>query len=261
MERILENLKSKKNRSSTASNYLAIWRNFNKFVIQLDVKPQLWEDRASLFGAYLVDKGLQSSTLKSYFSAIKGTLIDDGYPWDDSKVLLGTLTKACKLVNDKVVTRLPIQDALVEMILFEFQRMFDKQPYLEILYKTMVITAYFGIFRVGEVANGQHPVKAKDVHIAKNKNKIMYILYTSKTHGYDSKPQKVTIAQTNMNDKELKRNAKCFFCPYMLSREYLALRGNYKQLDEPFFIYKDKSPVPPDQLRITLRAALQRLNL
>ena len=107
MEHILESLKTKKNRKSTNENYLAIWRSFNKFIIKLDRKPNAWEDKLSLFGAHLVDKGLQSSTLRSYFSAIKCTLVDDGYPWDDSKVLLGTLTKACKIVNDRVRTRLP----------------------------------------------------------------------------------------------------------------------------------------------------------
>ena len=169
MENILENLKSKKNRNSTMNNYLAIWRSFNKFIIRLDRKPDSWEDQASLFGAFLVDKGLQSSTIKSYFSAIKSTLIDDGYAWNHDKVVLSTLVKACKLVNDRVRTRLPIQDYLLEMILFELQRMFCDQPYLEILYKTMVIIGYYGMLRISEMTEGLHPIRAKDVHVAQNK--------------------------------------------------------------------------------------------
>ena len=154
-----------------------------------------------------------------------------------------------------------IQDYLLEMILFEFQRMFDRQPYLEILYKTMVIVGYFGKLRVSEITTGLHPVRAKDVHIAKNKQKILFILYTSKTHGYNAKPQKVKITLESMNERERARMNKHFFCPFQLAGTYLEIRGNYKKDDDPFFIFSDGTPVSPDCLRKTLRKALSRLNL
>ena len=75
MNTVIERLKSKQTRESTAANYLGIWRHLNKFLIRLDHKENLsWEERTALFGAYLVDGGVQSSTLKSYFSAIKYVL-------------------------------------------------------------------------------------------------------------------------------------------------------------------------------------------
>ena len=49
MERILEQLKKKQHRDSTAKTYLSTWKQFNNFVISLDRKPRLWEDRAMLF--------------------------------------------------------------------------------------------------------------------------------------------------------------------------------------------------------------------
>ena len=61
-----------------------------------------------LFIAQLIEEGMQSSTVKSYISAIKTTLITDGYTWDNSKILLSSLTRACKVVKDHVRTRLPI---------------------------------------------------------------------------------------------------------------------------------------------------------
>ena len=67
---------------------------------------------------YKIDQGMQSSTVKSYVSAIKKTLIDDGYSWDDNKVLVSSLTKACRIINDRVMTRLPINCSLLEMMLF-----------------------------------------------------------------------------------------------------------------------------------------------
>ena len=97
------------------------------------MKPPSWEDRVTLFIGYKVDQGINSSTVKCYVSAIKKMLTDDGYPWDDRKVLVGSLTKACKLVNDKVHTRLPIHCSLLELILFELQRAYNRpgQFYLQ----------------------------------------------------------------------------------------------------------------------------------
>ena len=122
------------NRVSTAKTYLSVWRQFYKFLINLDVMPSSWEDRTSLFMAYLIVKGMQSGTVKSYVSAIKKTLVNDKYGWKDELVLLSSLTKACKLVNDRVRTRLPIHCSLSEMILFEVQRIYQKQWYLEAMW-------------------------------------------------------------------------------------------------------------------------------
>ena len=260
MEGILERLKSKTHRTSTQENYLSIWRQFNTFIIRLDKIPPTWEHRISLFGAYLVNNGIQSSTLKCYKSAIKAILRDDGYLIDESKILLNSLAKACKLVNDKVRTRLPIQIKLLELILFEVERFFDSQPYLEILYKSLFILAYYGLFRVGELTTGGHPIRAKDVHIGCNKNKMLFILRTSKTHGVDTRPQKVKIsANANYYCKQNTNNR--FFCPFKISREYLALRGNYINDSDPFFVFRDQSPVTPKHARVVLKNILKSIDL
>ena len=91
------------------NNYIGIWRQLNKFVINLDSRMNLsWEDKTALVGAHLVEGGVQSTTLKSYFSAIKFILKQDGYQWDDTKMLISSLIKGCKLENDSLKIRLPI---------------------------------------------------------------------------------------------------------------------------------------------------------
>ena len=52
---------------------------------------------------------------------------------------------------------------------------------------------YFGMFRIGEMTESQHVVKAKDVHIGINKDKLMFVLHSSKMHGKGTKPQIVKI--------------------------------------------------------------------
>ena len=127
INQVMEKLRSSQTRKSTADNYHAIWRQFNKFLINLDT-CQLhtsWEDRLILYGTHLVDTGAQSATIKSYFSAIKHILKVDGYEWNESKAMLTVITRSCRLINDRLRVRLPIRRRLLELILFEVQRLFS----------------------------------------------------------------------------------------------------------------------------------------
>ena len=124
-----------------------------------------------MFCTFLVEEGLQSCTIRSYISAIKCVLKDDGYPWEDDQFLLTTLTRACCNINDRVRIRRPIRLKLLETILFEIKRIFADQPYLSTMYLAFFSLAYYGLFRVGELAKGDHPVLAKDVEIGTNKRK------------------------------------------------------------------------------------------
>ena len=259
MNNILERLKNRQTRDSTAKNYIGIWRQLNKFIIKLDYKDNLsWEEKTALFGAYLVDGGVQSSTLKSYFSAIKFILKQDRYEWKDSKLLLSSLIRGCKLENDKLKVRLPIQKGLLEMILFEVERKFDHlnpQPYLAAMYKALFSLAYYGMMRVGELTKSDHTLKASDLHIGNNKDKILIILYTSKTHGKESKPQHIKISATKGGNNKTK-----FFCPFKLVLNYMSFRGPYKE-GEYFFVFADGSPISGEVMRKTLRSMLKKIGL
>ena len=256
----MDKFKTQQHKKNTSRNYYNVWKNFNKFLIKLDYKPKTWEERTAWYGAYLVDKGIQSSTLRSYISAIKTTLTLDDYQWEDEKLKLAILTNACKNENDERQTRLPIQNGLLELILFEVERYFTKrnQPYLEILWRTLFLIAYHGLFRIGELATGDHPVQARDIHLAEGKDKILFILRTSKTHSTASKPQRITIEGNTNLDFRSNRN---YFCPYIATREFLAARGDYEKLDDPLFIFKDGSPVKTHMARNLLKKMLRNINL
>ena len=257
---VLERLKQKQTRESTANNYLCVWRQLNRFLISLDSRESLsWEEKTALFGAYLVDGGVQSSTLKFYFSAIKHILKQDGYVWDSDKMLLSSLIRGCQLENDSVKIRLPIQKGLFEMLLFEMERKFggsSPQPYLEIMYKAIFCLGYYGMLRVGEMTLGPHTVKAGNIHVGHNKDEILIVLYTSKTHGKESGPQKVKISARSGRHMD-----KQFFCPFKSVIDYMLHRGNYDRDEEQFFVFADGSPVRPNNLRCVLRSLLDALDL
>ena len=209
---IIEKLKAKSHRSSTYKTYLSVWRKFNGFLIKLDIRPKSWEQCTYLFIADLIDQGAQSSTVKSYISAIKCMVVKDNYKWDDNAVAFNSLMKACRLVNDRVKTRLPIYCGFLELILFEVQRHFRDigQKYLEILYKALFALGYYGLMRVGELTFSDHVLKAKNTHIASNKEKILVVLYSSKTHHPGNIPQEIKITGKSSSKTVKHRH----FCPF-----------------------------------------------
>ena len=201
IEAIIERLKANQMRDSMVQNYLCIWRQFNNFLIRLDRRLKLWEDKAQLFVAHLIEhKAMQSSMIRSYVSAIKHTLLVDGYEWDDNKILLSRFTKACKISNDRARIRLPIHCGLLELILFEVDRLYSvSQPYLQCLYKTIFTLGHYGLMRIGELTKSNHILLACNIHIATNKEKILLVLYSSKMHDEGNKPQKIKIV-SNRNE-------------------------------------------------------------
>ena len=238
-----------------------IWRQFNNFVISLDVKPKFWEARTTLYIAYMIDNGKQSASIKSYVSAIKKLLIIDGYKWQDSEVLLTSLTRACRLVNDRVQHRFPIHCGFLEMILFEVERTYAAQSqwYVECMYKALFLICYYGMMRIGEITDSPHVLKARNVHIATNKDKVLLMLYTSKTHDLGHRPQKIKVTsnRTEESGSYLHRH----FCPFYVLRQYINLRGSYVDDMEPFFVFKDKLAVKPAQVTQVLKKMISNLGL
>ena len=237
----------------------------------LDNIPNSWEKRTSIYCAYLIlDKKLQSSTVKSYMSAIKAVLQSDGYAYEDDKVLLNALTKSCKMKNDRVKIRLPIQKGLLEIILFEIRRKFGNQPYLEAMYISAFLVAYYGLLRVGEITQSQHVIKAKDVHESRYKRKLLIMLYSSKTHGRESLPQQVKILGKNEleitdNNQLCKFSKKytkpSYFCPYEWSRKYMDMRPPIQDEEEQLYIFRDGTPLHATHIRNLLRRLLKGLKL
>ena len=254
------NLRNNAIRSSTAKNYLSIWRAFNKFLFRLDRKPQTWEEKTALYCTHLIENGSQSSTIRSYVSAIKNTLKCDGYVWSDDKILLEALIKACKLKNDHVSCRFPIKIRLLETLLFEVERTYLKkgQLYLEKLYKAIFALAYYGLMCIGELTEGEHTIKVRDIHIGDNKNKILIVLHSSKTHGVNKQPQIIKISAL---EHYAEMQKKWFFCPFTILREFLLFRGGFEEDWENFFVFADGSVVKPSHVRTVLWALLRNLSL
>ena len=171
---------------------------------------------------HLVETNCQSLTVRSYISAIKTTLKMNNIEISEDQFLLSSLTKACRLRNDCVRTRLPIQKGMLSVILHKVQSYFSKlnQQYLSIMYTTLISTMYYGLFRISEMMMGAHPVLAKDVHIGANKRKFLFVLHTSKTHCKSAGPQLVKVSATQMCKDTGRSSGYDLPCPFHLLSRY-----------------------------------------
>ena len=102
-----------------------------------------------------------------------------------------------------------------------------------------------------------HAVKACNVHFAENKSKVQFVLYTSKTHGKESHPQKIKIS----TEPCYFSSKTSLFCPLQLLHQYKLLRGNYQEEHEQFFIFRGKIPLQPFHARKVLKLCIKRIGL
>ena len=224
IENIVLRLQRESHRDSTRKMYYSVWKSFSKFYFQLDVKPLTWEVRIILFAVYLIDQNKKSMTVKSYISAIKTILVEDAILMCENKYLLSSITRACKLTRDTVTLHLPISQQMLNMLIKTTAQFFmQKGQHGYIL--QLFATAFYGLFRIGEITWSEHVVKACDVHLASNKRKLLFILCSSKTHNRGMPPQTIKILSNNRLANTSVHNHHN--CPYQLLRNCLTLRDSY----------------------------------
>ena len=195
--------------------------------------------------------------IKMYISAVKVVLADEQIYISEDKYQLNCLTRACSMVNDCVKTRLPLHKALLELLLCDLEMLLDKQSYLTIIYQGIFTAAYYGLLRIREITFGNHPIRAIDVHIGTNKQKILFILRTPKTNGRGKKPQFIKIA----GSKGANFHKNMTWCPFTILQQYVMARLSNRDKDKPFFVFTDRSGIRPVQITIILRKCLKRLGL
>ena len=109
-------------------------------------------------------------------------------------------------------------------------------------------------FELGELVKGLHAVKARDVDVGANKNKLMFVLHTSKTHNKGVKPQVIKIKSIH-SDKNAEHKQNMKYCPFNAIKQYVQIRQKYVG-DEKFFVFRDRSLVTQYQSRAVLAQAI-----
>lgn len=253
-ERLLNDAGLKRN---TKRAYRTAYLSFTQFNLSLDDMPERLDDQLAVYVASRVEKGDQSGTIKSYLSGIKFMLSRDGIEINTHTARLRALIKACKYKNDRVIHRMPISEHLLVKLIKIVNEIFDSQPYLAKLYQCMLVMGFYGMLRVGEMASGEHPILARDVHFNSRLKKVQVILRTSKTHGRGDQPQYIKFCDGDARVYLYNKR----FRPYMVVRDYMDARGPKLHDSDPFFVFGDNSPVKPYQMQAVLKRALSRFHL
>ena len=245
-------------RDSTKHNYLAVWKVFNQFFVRLDYKPHSWEDCLNLFIGYLIQNNRKSATVNSYISAVKAVLLMKNIEIEEDRYLLSSLVRACRIKNDVVKTRLPIQKGMLAILLKNILNYFPHQPYLAAFFRAIISTMYFRLLRISEVADGPHHLLARDVHIGQNKKKLLLILCFLKTHGKHMDPQMIKILSVKRNGSQTDDEfVTSLPCPYQLIWIFASMRGGFKMDDEAFFQYSDGNPITPARFNCYLKSFIK----
>ena len=92
------------------------------------------------------------------------------------------------------------------------------------------------MMHISEVAEEPHAVRALDVHIGENKQKLLLVLRSSKTH---NRGDKLQLIQLGNNFGTVDERTSSF--THM--EDYLAVRPKCKSTDEQFFVFKENIAV------------------
>lgn len=163
-------------KKTTKRAYRTAYLSFTQFNLSLDNMPELLDDQMAVYVAYRVELGDHSATIKTYLSGIKFMLGLDGVEINTRTARLRALIKACKYKNDRVIHRMPISESLLVKLIRQVDHIFSSQPYSSKLYKCMLVLGFYGMLRVGEMASGEHPILARDVHFNHHEKKVQIIL-------------------------------------------------------------------------------------
>lgn len=245
--------------------YMTAWRSMNDFYCRLDNKPKPWEQRMSLFIAYMIKKRFEKPTIQTYISGIKYVLRNILHvDVSDNAFRFTALIKAARYKNNRANIRMPIKLGLLNRMLEEVQNVprLKNQPYLVKLYRAMFVAAYYGLLRVGEMS-GRHAVTAKNMHIAKNKHKVQIRLWTSKTLKWGEWPQDIKI--DGLHDCKLcypewKHKSSHEFCPVHILADFNKVRETTKGTVK-FFIFKTGIAVTGHAFRRALKDTLAQVGL
>ena len=107
------------------------------------------------------------------------------------------------------------------------------------------------------MTHSDHILRVCDVHIASNKDKVMFVLKLSKTHGEYCFPQTVKISSI----KSTTTNTQNYLCPFHILRQYLSQRMVALSNTENFFVFRDRSPVMPYHFHQMLKNIICRAGM
>jgi len=233
--------------------YNRIWENFcgfcKTYLIVADSNLPVTITTLSLYLAHLHNKGLASSTISSYNSAVGffhklHNLADPSNSFFILKLLQG-IKKTNPSFDNRLPITLPILKKLVDILPVSCS-----SYYYSVLYKAMFLLAFYGFLRIGEITRNDqnegknHCLQLQDVKAVSDGFIISFKSYKHSTPGL--------ITQIHIGKQEIN------YCPVFHLAQYLYLRS---KSPGPLFISPEGSPVNRVQFTQILNQSLSLAGL
>ncbi len=233
--------------SSTRAGYIKAYRMFIEYVQRLDPIPTRWETAIEVYRGHLIERGLQSSTIASYIAGIRSRLQLDGVVLHENEYAMKQMHRAAKK-RDVQRIRKPVSFTLLSQALDRLQFVIDDKYELQ-LFKAIFVTAYYGMFRIGELVESEHAIKLRNV-LGDDDRTVHLIQHSSKV----MKPGQIPLVV------EIKpRGTK--YCPCKLLNLFTVERARIGRRLTPnpsqFFVHENGSSVTKCQVLRMLRKVLQ----
>lgn len=237
---------------STRQAYDRFWARFQDFLksnnLQHNIVMPFPTAVISDFIAYLHLLNYKPSSISSHLSAITYFHQIAGLPDPCDDVIIKRMILGCKKLTPSVDHRLPLLDFHIKKLVAACDLIFKGNSYDRHLYKAIILVAYNGFFRMGELLPRNLKKNGKVIqfqHVFLCRSHI-----TLKLHNYKTKKEVKPI------DINLRR-AK-FLCPVKSLYSYLAIRGS---CSGPLFISSLNTPITTAKFKCVFEQLLDFCHL
>ena len=251
LQAVVKQLVQSANTTSTNRQYHHKWVTFVDFhehVMQVPMRIPAQQVSVAMFAAHLKQKGLRSSTIKTYMTSISNVhkLLGHADP-TDYYLVKKTQQGISNTEPKNTLQRLPIMNTELKLITQAIPYA-TSCIYTQIMLKALFHIAYHACLRVGEaVYSNQQPHTLTMDHITISDGNSYTITFSSYKHSKSATP---TLVMHKQHDAH--------HCPVTALRNYLLLRGG---APGPIFIDKAGEPVARDGFAQHLKTCLQLAGL
>jgi len=236
---------------STQHSYARFWSRFTNFIASQPVSASSLpasSDTVSSFVAYLYLQKYAPSTISSHLSAISYKHSINQHPDPCDSFIVRKMVLGAHKSSKSVDKRQPLLLADIHHLCTATTIIFLGVPYLQSLSQAVLLTAFHGFFRMGELLPSKLSGVASVVqfsHVTLRKNSVHISLHHHKTNK-SNKPITIILP------------SQPHFCPVKALRTYISLRGTKPG---PLFTLADRSALTQSKFRNHFNALLQFIKL
>jgi len=205
----------------------------------MTVKLPISSNQILIFVAYLHKNGFAPSSIISYVSAIGYVHRLNNHADPTSCTLVQKVIAGATRIHPPSLQRLPITLVILQRIIMGIDELIYPR-YHRLLLKAMFTTAFFGLFRIGEITMSKHktvPITMSQVTLSQD---MVSIRITDFKHNKNNVPVDVPMTKHLYKD----------ICPVFNLSQYLLVRGREQG---PLFAFPGMEPVPREYFSQKLR--------